>query len=180
MIQFTRQSLVASLEEYKTSYGDELLFRDRFLKLLEHPRCFHRDFLPGHLTGSAFITDTSAQHVLLTHHAKLDRWLQPGGHADGDEDIFAVALREAREETGLKNLTIMREVFFDIDIHGIPARKDFPAHDHYDVRFLLTADPQEPLQITDESIDLKWVPLDDLESYTDEPSILRMREKARQ
>jgi 8-oxo-dGTP pyrophosphatase MutT (NUDIX family) len=177
---FTRQSLIASLQDYKTSYGEELLFRNRFLTLLGHAQCFHRDFLPGHITGSAFITDTSVQYVLLTHHAKLNRWLQPGGHADGNEDIFAVALREAREETGLNSFTPAQKTFFDIDIHGIPARKDFPAHDHYDVRFFLTADRQEPLQITDESIDLKWVPLDDLESYTDEPSILRMREKARQ
>lgn len=176
---FTRISLMQSLRDYHTPFGEEMTFRDQFLKLLEHPRCFHRDFLPGHITASAWITDVGGQHVLLTHHAKLNRWLQPGGHADGEEDVLNVALREATEETGLKNFTIPSKTIFDIDIHLIPARRDHFEHYHYDIRFVFQADLHEPLQISDESNDLKWIALHQLETYTTAPSILRMKEKGR-
>src|SRR5687768_14738782 len=98
-----RQSLIASLTDYQTLYSEESAFREQFLELLQHPRCFHRDHLPGHITGSAWIIDDTGKFVLLTHHAKLNRWLQPGGHADGDENVVRVALRETEEETGLKH-----------------------------------------------------------------------------
>src|SRR6187401_260336 len=161
----TRESLVHSLEQYTSRYAEEMTFRKPFLELLQHPRCFHRDFLPGHITGSAWIIDQEHQQVLLTHHAKLNQWLQPGGHADGDENVLRVALREAEEETGLKSFkSIQPETIFDIDIHIIPARKDFPEHFHYDIRFVFIADPSLPLLITEESHDLRWFPLDSLES----------------
>ena len=114
---------------------------------------------------------------MLTHHAKLNKWLQPGGHADGDENIFQVALREAEEETGLKSLQLLNPLPFDFDIHIIPARNNFPEHFHYDVRFIFGASAHETLSITDESNDLKWISLSEIESYTDNVSILRMKEK---
>ena len=178
-MSFTRQSLIQSLQDYHTPFEEEMIFRDQFLKLLEHPRCYHRDFLPGHITASAWITDVSGQYVLLTHHAKLNRWLQPGGHADGEEDVFNVALREAEEETGLKKFDTPSKSIFDIDIHLIPARRDHSEHYHYDIRFVFQADLHEPLQISHESIDLKWVALHELELFTTNQSILRMKEKGR-
>ncbi|HEY3403613.1 MAG TPA: NUDIX hydrolase [Ohtaekwangia sp.] len=174
----TKNLLTHTLAHYQTPYPEENSFTNQFLTLLEHPRCFHRDHLPGHLTGSAWIVDQSLQSVLLTHHAKLNKWLQPGGHADGDENIFAVALREAEEETGLRKFTLLREAIFDIDIHTIPQRKDFPEHLHFDIRFLFQTDQQEPLLITEESHDLKWFPLHDLEKITTNQSMLRMRNKS--
>jgi 8-oxo-dGTP pyrophosphatase MutT (NUDIX family) len=176
----TRESLVHSLEQYSSQYPEEMIFRKQFLDLLQHSRCFHRDFLPGHITGSAWIIDEENTKVLLTHHAKLNKWLQPGGHADGDENVLRVAIREAEEETGLKSFkSIQREAIFDIDIHIIPARKDFPEHFHYDVRFAFIADASLPLLITEESHDLKWFALDSLESLTDNTSLLRMRDKVK-
>lgn len=175
----SRDQLTETISCYSSSFADEMMFRDPFLELLKSPRCFHRDHLPGHITGSAFIVDESKTFTLLTHHAKLNKWLQPGGHADGDENIFRVAMREAEEETGLKKFSFVQQTLFDIDIHTIPARKDFPEHLHYDVRVLLQASRDEKFTITEESHDLAWIPLDEVASMTGNDSLLRMVEKVR-
>lgn len=172
-----RAQLQNALQTYATPFQEEQKFTTQFLNLLLHPRCFHRDHLPGHLTGSAWIVDKTKEFVLLTHHAKLNRWLQPGGHADGDENVSGVALREAEEETGIKNFTFLHERIFDIDIHTIPARKDFPEHLHFDVRFLFEATRNEKLLITEESHDLQWVRLDEITKFADNDSIFRMVRK---
>jgi 8-oxo-dGTP pyrophosphatase MutT (NUDIX family) len=173
-----RNGLIEGLNHYSFGYEKENSFKEKFLKLLEHPRAFFRDHLPGHITGSAWIIDEPRQHAFLTHHAKLNRWLQPGGHADGEENVFQVALREAIEETGLKSLKPFSTSIFDIDIHTIPARQDFPEHDHYDIRFLFTASLNEKFTISEESNDLAWIPLDKIDSYAnDSESILRMAKK---
>jgi len=173
-----RSSLIRSLVEYQSLYAEELAFRKPFLVLLEHPRAFHRDHLPGHITASSWIIDRTGQYSLLTHHAKLNRWLQPGGHADGQEDVIAVAQREAYEETGLTSLSPVTEAIFDIDVHPIPARPDFPEHLHYDIRFLLKANMDEAFTITDESHDLAWIRNGDIPVKTgNNLSILRMAEK---
>ncbi len=104
----------------------------------EHSDALLRSCLVGHLTGSALVMDDASGKVLLLHHAKLQRWLQPGGHADGEGDLGAVALREATEETGLQGLELMRPAI-DLDIHVIPARGSEPEHLHLDVRYLVLA-----------------------------------------
>ena len=124
-----------------------------------HADCLLRTCVPGHLTASAWIVDRTRQWTLLTHHHKLDRWLQLGGHVDGNPDLLAAALREGLEESGLKSLAPVSPEIFDVDRHLIPARKTEPEHWHYDVRFLIEADRGEPLQISDESKDLAWVEL---------------------
>ena len=175
-----REILIAALEKY-LPWDDEKAFVPRFIDLLRHPNAYQRSHLPGHITGSAWIVDASRSCVLLTHHAKLNKWLQPGGHADGDEDILHVARREASEETGLSNLTTLSTSVFDLDIHPIPAHRDVPQHWHYDVRFLFQADKNEKLVVTDESHALSWIPLDSLAEQTDNnTSILRMARKSTQ
>lgn len=154
-----------------------MYFVPSFLQLLQSEFSYQRNHLPGHITGSAWIIDESKHYVLLTHHAKLNKWLQPGGHADGDEQVLRVALREAEEETGVKRFTLLQKEIFDIDIHPIPERKDFAAHDHYDVRFLLQANKNDALVVTEESHDLAWVKLSDLPTYNASPSLQRMAEK---
>lgn len=177
---FTREKLVSALTHYHSDFSQEHQFRTAFIALLEHPRCFFRDHLPGHITSSAWIIDEHAGCVLLTLHAKLNRWLQPGGHADGDENVLAVARREAEEETGLKSLKLVQESVFDIDIHTIPARKDFPEHLHYDIRFLFVASPEEPLSITPESHALAWKHVSELPlASANNISMLRMAEKVK-
>lgn len=174
-----RRQLIAVLDQYNSSYPEEFLFVSHFKELLNHPRCYFRDHLPGHITGSAWIVNPEFTKVVMVHHAKLNRWLQPGGHADGDENVWQVALREAVEETGLHPVAQDKWKPFDIDIHLIPARSDFPEHYHYDVRFLFIANENDPLRINVESNDLKWIEFADLKSYTQESSIVRMMEKSR-
>src|SRR6185369_5766902 len=100
----------------------------RFVR--SRPDCFERTCREGHVTGSAWVVSSDRSSVLLTHHARLGRWLQLGGHADGETDPFAVALREAREESGMERF---REpsgesppLPLDLDVHVIPARGDEP------------------------------------------------------
>jgi len=122
-----------------------------------HPDCLTRACRPGHLTGSSWIVNRTRSHTLLTLHRKLGRWLNPGGHADGDPDLPAVALREAREESGLASVRLLQPELFDFDRHRIPEHAGVPEHWHYDFRFLLEADADEPLVISEESKDLRWV-----------------------
>ncbi len=142
-----------------------------------NPDCLLRTCIPGHLTGSAWIVSADRSRTLLTHHHKLDKWLQLGGHADGDGDLLAVALREAREESGLKNLRAVSGDLFDVDRHWIPPRKADPGHYHYDLRFLIEADPNEPLVISTESKDLAWVAVADVPRLNPEESMARMVRK---
>src|ERR1051325_129948 len=95
-----------------------------------HPDCLLRSCAPGHLTGSAWIVSPDRKQTLLTHHLKLDKWLQLGGPADGDADLLAVALREAREESGLCRVRAVAPEIFDLDRHWIPPRKSDPGHFH--------------------------------------------------
>jgi 8-oxo-dGTP pyrophosphatase MutT (NUDIX family) len=93
--------------------------------------------LAGHFTASCWLVSADGQRLLLTHHRKLQRWLQLGGHADGDRDLAQVALKEAEEESGLSGLVLEDPAIFDLDKHWIPERKDVPGHWHYDVRFVI-------------------------------------------
>ena len=142
-----------------------------------HADCLLRSQLSGHVTGSAWIVDASRTRTLLTHHRKLDKWLQLGGHADGDPNILAVALREAREESGLKEIKPAHAEIFDVDRHWIPERKAEPAHWHYDLRFMIVADPDEPLVVTNESKDLAWVAVAGVTKLNPEESMARMVRK---
>ncbi|MFP6809220.1 MAG: NUDIX hydrolase [Pseudomonadales bacterium] len=152
---------------------------DRLLRFVKgNEDCFERSLQAGHITGSAWVIDEHGEKTLLTHHRKLNNWFQPGGHADGDNDVSRVAMREAREETGLKNLFLVNEHIFDIDIHAIPARKDEPKHYHYDCRFLIRCVGDHSYKVSEESHDLAWVVMVDIESVTKEKSILRMVEKS--
>lgn len=139
--------------------------------------CLWRTQLTGHLTGSAWIVSPDRTQVLLTHHRKLNKWLQLGGHADGDPDLAAVALREAREESGLTRLGLASTEIFDVDRHWIPERKAELAHWHYDLRFTIEADPSETLVVTNESKDLAWVPLPEVVALNAEESMARMVRK---
>jgi 8-oxo-dGTP pyrophosphatase MutT (NUDIX family) len=145
-----------------------------------HADCLLRSCTPGHLTGSAWIVSPDRRVTLLTHHHKLDKWLQLGGHADGDMDLLAVAMREAFEESGLTELRAIQTGVFDVDRHWIPERKGEPGHYHYDLRFLIEANPAEPLRITSESKDLAWVELSEVTTLNPEESMARMVRKTMQ
>jgi 8-oxo-dGTP pyrophosphatase MutT (NUDIX family) len=145
--------------------------------VLGHPDCLLRTCLEGHLTGSAWVVSPDRRRTLLTHHAKLGKWLQLGGHADGDGDLLAVALREAREESGLSRLAAVSSALFDVDRHWIPGRGGEPGHWHHDLRFMIEADPAEPLKLTRESRALSWVELSAVADLNAEESMARMVRK---
>jgi len=141
-------------------------------------QAFSRDpQIGGHVTASAFVLSPDRQAVLLTHHRKLNIWIQLGGHCDGIRDAAFVALKEAYEESGLPRITPLSPRVFDIDIHPIPANPAEPAHLHHDIRYLLQAE-DTAFTVSDESHALAWVPLTGLEAFSSEASVLRMRDKA--
>ena len=133
------------------------------------PDCFERSCLPGHVTGSAWVVSSDRRRFLLTHHRKLDRWLQLGGHADGETDLATVALREAREESGLGPFAFLGAgragppLPIDLDVHAIPSRPGEPAHEHHDVRFALVALGGEA-SASGESHALRWFAMESLDS----------------
>jgi len=136
---------------------DEEPHRGRMLALLDStPDCFLRTSFPGHFTGSALVVSADGSRTLLHHHRKLDRWLQFGGHCDGDENIVRVAQREALEESGIEGLILASPRPFDLDIHPIPARPTEPAHEHFDVRYVLIAPENATFVTSEESHELRW------------------------
>jgi 8-oxo-dGTP pyrophosphatase MutT (NUDIX family) len=171
--------MLALLRAYAPSdIGERRMLASMIQFATTHEDCCERSLATGHMTGSAWVVDLDQTHVLLTHHRKLNRWLQMGGHADGDSDLLAVALREAREESGLTRLEVLQQTPFDVDVHEIPERGTEPRHFHYDVRFLLQADRREPLVVSEESHALAWLPLRELAAQTDlEDSLARMVRK---
>lgn len=171
-----RRKLLNLINQYADLYPDEISITDRFRAFVTtHERCFERDLWAGHITGSAWVVNADGTEVLLTHHKKLDIWVQLGGHSDGDSDTPAVAFKEATEESGLI-VSFVDSRIFDLDIHEIPARKNDPGHFHYDVRFAFMAQ-QRGYVVSEESNDLAWVPLAELKQYSEEASLLRMRRK---
>ena len=152
-----QQAWLAQVEDYAQAYpaerGVAMLFA-RFMA--DDPLAAARERREGHLTGSAWLVSGDGRRALLTHHRKLDRWLQLGGHADGDTDLARVALREAEEESGLGGLVVEPRIF-DLDRHRIPARGGDPEHWHYDVRFVVHATAGEAFAVSDESHALAWV-----------------------
>lgn len=162
----------------------------------ETPRCFERSWTAGHVTGSALITTEDFSHVLLHLHGKLGKWLQLGGHADGHPAVHEVALREAWEESGLKDLHFVvgwplalpaeatdaadaLPLPFDLDAHRIPARREEPEHTHYDLRYLLVTRLPEGIEKSSESRELRWFPLDEARTVTHERSMHRQFDKLR-
>jgi len=184
----SRWPLLEMLSRYREAFPREAGVADRIVALVEtNANCFDRTCRPGHITAAAWILSADRRRVLLTHHRKLNRWLQLGGHADGQWHVEEAALREAREESGLSQFGFVPingvVMPFDLDVHEIPARYDASgtlledAHEHHDIRFLLIAS-SDTFQISDESHDLKWCTPEEVRQLTDEESILRMLHKA--
>ena len=170
-------SLIEAFRRYRDQWQGDANVVAQFEDFAQtHADAFKRSNLMAHFTGSAWLVSADGDRVLLMHHRKLDRWLQPGGHADGDTDLARVALREAQEETGLAGLRVEGGIF-DVDRHRIPARGDEPEHWHYDVRYVLRAGADERFTINQESRALAWRPVDEVAK--DESLDVSLRRMAR-
>ncbi len=177
------------IQRYKPFDGYEAQMQAQLMRFLDHTSehssdAFGRELAGaapdwGHVTGSAWIVSSDGLRTVLVHHAKLDKWVQPGGHCDGESDVLSVAVREAQEETGL-TVTPASSDIFDIDVHRIPEYWNTPAHWHFDVRFLLRADEQSAPQVSAESRAVRWVSLDEAAQLNNSQSITRMLVKTRQ
>jgi len=169
--------LAAQLVRYRQRWPGEGSVVEEFLVLLDDP-CgpFERSRLAGHFTAGAWLVSADGARILMTHHRKLERWLQLGGHADGDRDMDQVALKEAQEESGLPGLSVEAGTIFDLDRHWIPERKEVPGHWHYDVRYVVRAGSDENYSVSDESHDLAWRPIAEVAQDLDE-SLSRMAKK---
>ena len=173
-----RKALLDMIDHYRQLYPEERPCIDQFRQfVMANTVCFERSCLSGHVTGSAWMVNRAGTHTLLTHHRKLNRWLQLGGHADGPTNILDVALREASEESGIAEVVLVSPRIFDLDIHRIPARGNEPAHAHYDVRFAVQTVTTDQYVVSHESHALCWVDIGRLADITQEPAMLRMQQK---
>jgi 8-oxo-dGTP pyrophosphatase MutT (NUDIX family) len=156
----------------------EMVHRQRMVELLDScPNCFHRDAFPAHFTGSAFVVSADGERALLHHHRKLNRWLQLGGHCDGEADVLAVAQREAFEESGIGGLAVASERPFDLDIHEIPAIGNEPPHRHYDVRYVLIAPEDVEFRTSPESHEVRWFTCGEMEQLDLDSGLRRLLSK---
>jgi len=152
--------MLAGLEGLAADAEDARLRTLAFIS--DHPDALHRSCGEGHLTGSAWVMDHTATRGLILFHTKIRRWLQPGGHADGDPDLARVALREATEETGINGLEVW-PVPVDIDIHTfVDSRGREPDHLHLDLRYAVRAPAGALERGNHESEALRWVTEADL------------------
>lgn len=147
------------------------------------PNCFCRSHASGHITSSAWLLSPDSNRALLTLHRKLGKWLQLGGHTDGDTDTLHSAMREAQEESGISGIVPVSTEIFDVDIHRIPIhpQTNEAEHWHYDVRYLLRA-PHERFCISPESCALRWFTHTELLSPASpvDESVRRLAKKATQ
>jgi 8-oxo-dGTP pyrophosphatase MutT (NUDIX family) len=147
--------------------------RQRFFDLLDaHGDALVRTCRPGHLTGSSLVVEFGAERVLVLWHNKAKRWLQPGGHADGDGNLAHVAWREATEETGINGLAVVVPAVH-VDIHEFRPPDEDP-HLHFDVRYVVLAPPGATTQPNHESGGLRWVTFDELVGLRSDPGLLEL------
>ncbi|KAB8030781.1 NUDIX hydrolase [Fluviispira multicolorata] len=190
---YKEKSIYGIFQDYEEQKSEQIEVLLRLKTFIENEaNCFLRSNLCGHVTGSAVVVNKNFTKVLMTFHAKLKKWLQLGGHCDGDHLIHNVALREANEESGSSQLHLLNylnfpnihnlnnledTIPFDIDIHKIPERGNEPTHLHYDIRYLIIAENENDILISEESIDLKWIPINEIHNYTSEYSTIRQFNK---
>jgi 8-oxo-dGTP pyrophosphatase MutT (NUDIX family) len=172
------QKIRLLLDQYSTDIAEEQGYLQEMKAHALADDCHLRSRLCAHFTASAWVLDSAQQRVLLIHHNKLQRWLQPGGHLEADDaDLIASARREVAEECGLRELVLLRDGLFDVDIHTIPQRGEVPEHQHLDLRFIFRAVSEvTELDLTEVSA-ARWIPLDEARCTLDSASLLRMVEK---
>ncbi len=177
-----RENLLQLLQRYKTPFLEEAAMVARTRRfVMSNRNCFDRTLESGHVTGSSWVVNPNRTHVLMLHHRKLDLWLQPGGHADGNSDIHDVVIKETSEESGIsvKDIKLLSSEIFDVDIHTIYPNQYDNRHEHYDIRFLLEIDDALAIPGNDESHQIGWVALNRVPQFNNFRSLYRMTQKTR-
>lgn len=136
----------------------------------------------AHITSSGYIVNKDKTKVLMIYHNIYNSWSWTGGHADGDSDLLYVAIKEAKEETGVKNIKALNNNIFSLDVLPVPAHikkgKNISSHLHLSVAYLLEADETDELIIKeDENSGVKWIPINEVRNYSTEPDMIVLYEK---
>ena len=136
----------------------------------------------AHITSSAFIVNKDKDKVLMVYHNINNSWSWVGGHADGEEDLLYVAMKEAKEETGIKNVSPVSDNILSMDILPVLGHirkgKYVPPHLHLSVAYLLEANENEQLIIKpDENSGVQWIPVDKIDTYSNEPHMVKVYNK---
>ena len=177
-----KQSIYTLTQNYLSKYPED----SHALHILEfldnYENFWQRDNSYGHITSSAWVVNETRDKVLLTHHKKLDIWIQLGGHIEAEDNtIYETCERELREESGLKEFKLLSNEIFDIDVHKFPlSANGFPEHFHLDIRFLFQGNSDEKINFDLlESNEVVWIPINEVENYQNARSVMRMLEKLR-
>jgi len=175
----SKLQLTQQLKFYLKCNPNEAAMVHRMIEFIaQYENCYYRELLSGHMTASAWLVNYDNDKALLMFHHKLQKWLQPGGHADGEENLLNVALKEASEEVGINKLSPLSDEIFDLDIHAIPAYKDVSAHHHYDIRYIIQVSEQhQSLVGNHESQALAWYSPEQIQAMDVDVSVLRMCDK---
>lgn len=174
--------LYDQISSYISPYSEEMNSKMKMLEFLDkYENPFARELKIGHFTGSAFLLNLDKTKFLLMNHTKLNKWLQLGGHCDGDENVLSVAIKEAKEESGILEIEPISTNIYDIDVHLIPSNSKESAHYHYDIRFLLKTVNDNNFIRNSESLELKWFNFNssDYKNLTLDDSVIRMINKFR-
>ena len=150
---------------------DQVLILD-FLR--KNSDAFYRTNLLAHMTASAWVVNPQRSKVLMVYHRLYDSWSWAGGHADGEEDLLAVALREVREETGVQCLRPVTEEIYSLEVLTVDGHEKHgqyvPSHLHLNVTYLLEAEEDQPLRVCEaENSGVAWFSLADALSASTEP-----------
>lgn len=176
-----RRRLASILRGLQPEDESELQSLQRTQVLLaDGDRPFDRSSLPGHITASAFVFSSPPHHLLLIQHPTLSRWLQPGGHIEADDaSVLQAAIREVDEETGLADLlSPLGEAPFDVQVQDIPATTSMPAHQHHDIRMLLTFEGRSEIRVRNEVLAASWFAIGALRTCGIGEDILKAVDKA--
>ncbi len=175
------EEILTEIRAYDTANRLEKDYQERIINFIVNNKDNPGTNNPeGHLTASAWIVNSAGNKVLLHNHIVFNKWIQLGGHLEDDELISDAALREAREESGLRTLSLLKDDIFDIDVHKIPENEKHKEHYHYDIRYLMEAEEEEEISRSKESREIDWIKLEKVKEYAEEEAILRMVRKTEQ